>query len=102
MTHAYAATKLLAHRAGLVVFDLVLGAATHSRRAERIVTKLASCTDVFFGGVLRAWARIDPAGDVAQAPGDDLRRLVAGRLRCERAAAASAATATLQPSVEFT
>jgi flagellar biosynthesis protein FlhG len=104
VTHAYAATKLLAHRAGLVVFDLVLGAAAHSPRAERIVTKIASCTDVFFGGVLRAWARIDPAGDAAQAPGDDLRRLVAERLRGERrgrAAPTSTTTAALRSGVEL-
>lgn len=84
VTHAYAAMKLLAQRAGLVVFDLVLGAAAQSPRAERIATKIASCTDMYFGGVLRDWARIDPAGDAGEAPGTDLRRLVAERLRGER------------------
>jgi len=84
VTHAYAATKLLAQRAGLVVFDLVLGAAPQSPRADRIASQLASCSDIFFGGVLREWARIDPAGDAGEAPGPDLRRLIAGRLRGER------------------
>ena len=41
VTHAYAAMKLLAQRAGLVVHDLLLGAAPHSPRAERIAAKLA-------------------------------------------------------------
>jgi len=93
--------KLLAHRAGLVVFDLLLGAASQSPRAERIATKIASCTDMYFGGVLRDWARIDPASDAAEAPGEDLRRIVAGRLRGDRAAASSATTTTPRSSVAF-
>jgi flagellar biosynthesis protein FlhG len=102
VTHAYAAMKLLAQRAGLVVFDLVLGAAAQSPRAERIATKIASCTDMYFGGVLRDWARIDPAGDAGEAPGSDLRRLVAERLRGERRGRAdslSTQTARLRSTV---
>ena len=79
VTHAYASMKLLAQRAGLLVCDLVLAAAPHSPRAERIAAKLAGCADNFFAGVLRDWARLDPAGDAGEAPGDDLRRLVAAR-----------------------
>jgi flagellar biosynthesis protein FlhG len=79
VTHAYASMKLLAQRAGLVVCDLLLGAAPHSPRAERIAAKLAGCADNFFAGVLRDWARIDPAGDPGEAPSADLRRLVASR-----------------------
>lgn len=104
VTHAYAAMKLLANRAGLVVFDFMLGAAPQSPRAERIAIKLASCTEIFFGGVLRSSARIDPAGDAAEAPGEDLRRLVAERLRGERrdrAASSSATNAARRSSVEF-
>ncbi|MGZ5716061.1 MAG: MinD/ParA family ATP-binding protein [Caldimonas sp.] len=80
VTHAYAAMKLLSHRAGLTVFDLVLGAAPNSPRAERIATQLATCADGFFGAVLRDWARIDPAGEASEAPGEALMRLVAHRL----------------------
>jgi hypothetical protein len=105
VTHAYAATKLLANRAGLIVFDLVLGAALQSPRAGRIATKIASCTEMFFGGVLRSWARIDPASDAAEPPGDDLRRLVAERLRGQRAGrslspstTAASARSTVVPS----
>jgi flagellar biosynthesis protein FlhG len=79
VTHAYASMKLLAQRAGLVVSELMLGAAPHSPRAERIAAKLAGCADNFFAGVLRDWARIDPAGDPCEVPGGDLRRLVAAR-----------------------
>jgi len=79
VTHAYASMKLLAQRAGLVVSDLLLGAAPNSPRAERIVAKLAGCADNFFAGVLRDWARVDPAGDPAEAPNESLRRLVAAR-----------------------
>ncbi len=79
VTHAYASMKLLAQRAGLVVSDLLLAAAPHSPRAERIAAKLAGCADNFFAGVLRDWARIDPAGDPGEAPSEALRRLVAAR-----------------------
>ena len=80
VTHAYGGVKLLAQRAGLVVFDLLLGAAPHSPRAERIVAKLGSCADSFFGGVLRDAARIDPAGDATEPPSAALRRIAAARL----------------------
>ena len=86
VTHAYAAMKLLSQRAGLPVFDLVLGAAPQSPRADRIAAQLAACTDTYFGGVVRDWARIDPAGDATDPPGDDLRMLVAHRLADERTA----------------
>ncbi len=79
VTHAYASMKLLAQRAGLVVCDLLLGAAPRSPRAERIAAKLAGCADNFFGGVLRDWARIDPAVDAIDAPSAGLRRLAAAR-----------------------
>ncbi len=61
VTHAYAAIKLLTQRAGLVVHDLLLGAAPHSPRAERIAMQLATCADDFLGAVLRDWVRLDPA-----------------------------------------
>ncbi len=79
VTHAYASMKLLATRAGLMVADLLLGAAPHSPRAERIAASVAACADRSFGGVLRDWARIDPAGDPHDPPGPALRRLVAER-----------------------
>ena len=85
VTHAYGGVKLLAQRADLVVFDLLLGAAPQSPRAERIVAKLSSCADSFFGGVLRNAARIDPAGDATEPPSAALRRIAAARL--DRAAA---------------
>ncbi|MDQ6639879.1 MAG: flagellar biosynthesis protein [Pseudomonadota bacterium] len=79
VTHAYASMKLLAQRAGLVVSELLLGAAPHSPRADRIAAKLAACADNFFAGVLRDWARVDPAGDPCDAPSEALRRIVAAR-----------------------
>ena len=83
VTHAYAAMKLLTQRAGLPVFDMVLGAAPHSPRAERIATQMASCADGFFGAVLRDWARVDPAGHATEPPSLALARLVAHRLGAE-------------------
>ena len=80
VTHAYASMKLLATRAGLVVFDLLLAAAPRSPRAERIATQLATCADGFFGAVLRSSSRIDPAGDPNDLPGPGLACLAAARL----------------------
>ena len=79
VTHAYAAMKLLAERAGFAVSELLLGAAPSSPRAGRIAAKLASRADHFFAGVLRDWARVDPAGDPCEPPDADLRRIVASR-----------------------
>ncbi len=63
VTHAYTAMKLLTQRAGLAVHDLLLCAAPHSPRAERIAMQLASCADDFLGAVLRTWVQIDPASN---------------------------------------
>ena len=74
VTHAYAAMKLLSQRAGLVVHDLLLGAAANSPRAERIAMQLATCADDFLGAVLRDWVRVDPADGAREAPNAALRR----------------------------
>lgn len=81
VTHAYASMKQLAQRAGLVVFDLLLGATPSSPRAERIAAKLASCVDSFFGAALREVARIDPAGDATEPASGALRRIAATRFQ---------------------
>ena len=81
VTHAYAAMKLLTQRAGLVVHDLLLGAAKHSPRSERIAMQIATCADDFLGAVLRDWVQIDPACDASEAPSQELRRLVREQLR---------------------
>jgi hypothetical protein len=81
VTHAYAAMKLLTQRAGLVVHDLLLGAAKQSPRSERIAMQIATCADDFLGAVLRDWVQIDPACDASEAPSSELRRLVREQLR---------------------
>jgi hypothetical protein len=81
VTHAYAAMKLLTQRAGLVVHDLLLGAAKHSPRSERIAMQIATCADDFLGAVLRDWVQIDPACDATELPTPELRRLVREQLR---------------------
>ena len=107
VTHAYAAMKLLTQRAGLSVFDLLLGAAPSSPRTERIARQLASCADSFFGAVLRDWARIDPAGEATEPPGVALNRLVASRLggdvptRPDRASARMPATTAPSTGLAF-
>jgi flagellar biosynthesis protein FlhG len=81
VTHAYAALKLLTQRAGLVVHDLLLGAAPNSPRAERIAMQLATCADDFLGAALRDWVQLDPACAPTEAPSPALRRLVRETLR---------------------
>ena len=80
VTHAYGAMKLLAQRAQLVVFDLVVGAAAHSPRVDRIVASISACADGYFGGVVRTAVRIDPAVEATEPPNAELRALVSTRL----------------------
>lgn len=68
VTHAYASMKLLALRAQLMVYHLLLGAAPASPRAARIAEHLAICADTFLGALLHDWARVDPAGRGAETP----------------------------------
>ena len=93
VTHAFAAMKLLTQRAGLVVHDLLLGAAKHSPRSERIAMQLATCADDFLGAVLRDWVQIDPACDAREAPTPELRRLVREQLKSALGDAAPAQVA---------
>lgn len=72
LKHAYACAKMLAQRAGLATFDLLLAAPAGSPRAGAIVTSLAQCVETFLGGLLCDWARLDPAA----APGADDAALV--------------------------
>jgi flagellar biosynthesis protein FlhG len=74
VTHAYAAMKLLAQRAGLLVHDLLLAAAATSPRAERIALQMATCADDFLGAVLRDWVQLDPATGANEPPTPALRR----------------------------
>ena len=94
VTHAYAAMKLLALRARMLVFGLVLGAAPASPRAQRIADRLASCADDFLGAVLDGAAIVDPACRPTDPLPDALRRLARGALR----GAAGAAVARAEPS----
>lgn len=80
VTHAYAGMKLLAQRAGLVVFDLLLGAAPQSPRAPRIAAQIGAVADQYTGAVLRRWAQVDPASEPADMPPEALLQLVHGWL----------------------
>lgn len=67
LTHAYGAVKLLAQRAGIAAFDLVVIAsptrAGHPAGAERLVRRLADCSERFLGVAVRSWAEVDPGAD---------------------------------------
>jgi hypothetical protein len=102
VTHAFAAMKLLTQRAGLVVHDLLLGAAAHSPRSERIAMQIATCADDFLGAVLRDWVRIDPACDATEPPSPELRRLVRELLRnAQGDADIGAAASTAHPQALY-
>lgn len=81
VTHAYASMKLLALRARMMVFGLVLGAAPSSPRTARIAAQLSSCADNFLGAVLEGWASVDPACRPTDPLPPALRRIARGVLR---------------------
>lgn len=78
--HAYAAGKLLAQRARLMSFDLLM-CSPPSRHARAVAASLMQCLEGFLGAVLYAQALVDPATDVAEPPRDDLRHLLQEQLR---------------------
>lgn len=75
VTHAYAAIKLLAARAGLKAHDLLIGAASGSRRAALVAERVARCADEFLGAVLHDWVAVDPHEAATERPSAALQRL---------------------------
>lgn len=101
VTHAYAAMKWLAHRGGHRVFDLVIAAAPRSPRATAIAAKIATCAELYFGGVVRRSVRIDPASDAGEPPSTELRRMAAervGAMHPPRTLPSEVPAAALRPS----
>ena len=90
VTHAYAAMKVLATRAGLRVHELLLGAAAQSPRAARIAVQIAMCGDEYLGAILRDWILVDPSAVGRAALTPALRRWVAQRLQRSADAAPTA------------
>jgi hypothetical protein len=80
VTHAFAGMKLLTQRAGLLVHDLLLGAAHNSPRAKRIGTQLGRCADTFLSAALGNCMHIDPACRADEDPTPELRRWVREQL----------------------
>lgn len=77
---AYACSKLLAQRCGLMTFDLLMAASPRSRRVGAIVERLASCADTFLGAVLHDFAVVDPLADPRAVHDPDLARLLTAQL----------------------
>ncbi len=76
LTHAYAAVKLLAQRAGIAAFDLVVSEASARSGADRLARRLADCSERFLGVALRSWAEVDPGSDPADPAAPALDALV--------------------------
>jgi hypothetical protein len=93
--HAYAAVKLLSQRCGLKTFDLLMVAPRGSRRARAVVPSLAGCAENFMGSMLHSVAYLDPAVDVAEAPGADLCALLSQQRQLGHAPTVQANTAEL-------
>ncbi len=74
--HAYAACKLLAGRAALRTFDLLLCAPQGSKHVGAIAKTLGDCTERFFSALMLQWALIDPASDVSDPPPPELRQML--------------------------
>jgi flagellar biosynthesis protein FlhG len=77
VTEAYAAMKLLCHRAGWVVYDLLLSVSAQSPRAERISQQIGRCADDFLGAALRQSLFVDPICDPCDPAPHALRRWAA-------------------------
>lgn len=82
VTHAYAAIKLLATRAGLMAHDLLFSAVPDSPRAARVAERLARCADDFLGAVLHDWVAVDPGEAATDGPSLRLKRLAREQLAC--------------------
>lgn len=82
VTHAYAAIKLLATRAGLMTHDLMLGVAPSDLRAAAIAERLARCADDFLGAVQHDWVAVDPVESAETPPSPRLKRLAREQLAC--------------------
>lgn len=82
VTHAYAAIKLLATRAGLMTHDLLIAAAPGSARASQVAQRLARCADDFLGAVQHDWVAVDPAETAVAAPSLRLARMAREQLAC--------------------
>jgi len=80
ITHAYAAIKQLAMRAGLMAHDLVLAAAPGSSRAALVAQRLAACADDFIGAAQHGWVAVDPAEPATASPAEDLLALAHSHL----------------------
>ncbi len=78
--HAYAGAKLLAGRAALLTFDLLLAAPAQSPRVVAIADSLAGCAETFLGALVLHSALIDPAGDPAEPADAALAALIAAQL----------------------
>lgn len=74
VTHAYGGIKLLSQRGTLKAYDLLLCVDPQSPRAQRIAEQLASCTEDYFGAVLRQAVQIDPASAAQDLPTPALLR----------------------------
>lgn len=98
VTHAYASLKVLARRAGLMAFDLLLSAAPGSPRADRIAHHLGRCADDFVGAALHASARLDPSSPLGAPTPAAFGALVRALLQaCEAAPAAARAPVAATP-----
>jgi flagellar biosynthesis protein FlhG len=67
--------KWLSHRAGLLVYSLLMACNPQLRLATRIAQQLSSCADGFLGSVLRDWACMDPRASSTAPLTPELRHL---------------------------
>lgn len=95
--HAYAALKLLAQRASLLTFDLLVVAGAGSPRIDHIAASLGSCAERFLGGLLREWTHVDPAEDPMQPVDDKLLHLLSRQLELDSTFAPPAAVPPARP-----
>lgn len=98
VTHAYAALKWLARRAGLWSYDLLLAASRNSPRAASIPRQVSGCADRFIGARLVHTAWVDPATPATAPTPAPLRALVSAHLDATGLASLHPAEAVSAPT----
>lgn len=82
ITHAYAAIKILAQRAGFLAHDLIVCARPRALAPARVAERLRTCADSFLGAAQRSWVELDPTQPATELPAASLMQLAADTLAC--------------------
>jgi flagellar biosynthesis protein FlhG len=83
VTGAYAAMKVLAQRANLLAYDLLVPGKPNSPLPAKVAQRLAECADHFLGAALHDWVAVDTATHAGSPVSPELLRLAFALLDAE-------------------